>query len=159
MSISRLLDKDLLFIDVKCNTKEELLDFIGNKMYEKGYVKQEYTEEVKSRERHYPTGLPLGKYNCAIPHSEMTLVNIPCISIAILENPVVFNSMENSGTEIDVSLVFMLAIDDGHKQISILQELANLLQSEELVKELIFSKDTASIITIIEKLEKEKGIK
>lgn len=153
MGISGLLDESLIFIDVSFENKSDLLDYMSSQLYAKHYVKEEYIQGVKDREKQYPTGLELQGTNCAIPHSEMEYVNKPCVSIARLESPVVFQSMENPAEEIEVFLVFMLAIDDGHKQVSVLQELADLLQSTETVNGLVQSDDISSMVEIIKDFE------
>ena len=45
------------------------------------------------RESVYPTGLPVGEINVAIPHTDPEHVNNAAICLGILEKPVTFNVM------------------------------------------------------------------
>ena len=58
--------------------------------------------------------------------------------------------------EILVQLVFMLAVDDGHKQVKVLQELAQLLQSTETVNKLIQSPNTSRLVEIVKEFENSR---
>lgn len=153
MGISGLLDEHLIFMDISYNDKDDLLDFMSSNLYEKHYVTEQFIQGVKDREATYPTGLGLAGINCAIPHSEMDFVLKPCVSIARLKTPVVFQSMENPSVDLEVRLIFMLAIDDGHKQVAVLQELANLLQSQDIVNQLVQSVDISGIVDIVKAFE------
>lgn len=156
MGISGLLDENLIFVDVAHESKESLLDFMGKKLFVNKYVKEGYIEGVKERERAFPTGLSLQDTNCAIPHTEMEFVIKPCVCIAKLQKPIPFNKMDNPLEEILVQLVFMLAVDDGHKQVKVLQELAQLLQSTETVNKLIQSPNTSRLVEIVKEFENSR---
>ena len=153
MGISELLDENLIFMNVNFKTKEELLDFMGTKLFENEYVKEGYIQGVKEREVIYPTGLALEQVNCAIPHSEMEYVIKPAVSIARLASSVKFNKMDDPKEELDVELVFMLAVEDGHKQVNVLQKLAQLLQSTETVNKLIQSNNISKMVEVIKEFE------
>lgn len=53
--------------------------------------------------------------------------------MATLKNPVKFNVMENPENEIDIKIVFMLAITDPKMQINVLRNLVSLFQNKELL--------------------------
>ncbi|NAP00674.1 PTS sugar transporter subunit IIA, partial [Halomonas sp. MG34] len=60
----------------------------------------------------------------------------PIIAFASLKNPVKFKAMGNSGSDVEVKLIFMLALDNPEAQLQTLQQLTSIFQNEEMVKKL-----------------------
>lgn len=154
MEFAELLTTELIHCKVEVSSKEELLDRMALEMYDQGYVKKEYISGVLAREGTNPTGLQLEVSGCAIPHSEMSFVNKPVISIATLVDPVVFQRMDDFTAPVEVSLVFMLAVNEGLKQVNTLQELMSLLQDNVKVEELLNANTPEEILEVINKTEK-----
>ena len=67
------------------------------------------------------------------------------------ETPIKFKLMEDEKQEEKISLVFMLGLNKPHSQLEILKELMGLIQREDLVKEIIESKDQKQIKDILKK--------
>lgn len=152
--IASLLNRNLVHCQVAAADKNELLKKMSTAMHEQGYVKEGYIEGVLAREAASPTGLQLEVYGCAIPHSEMSYVNKPVISVATLSNAVTFNRMDDFKAVVDVRLVFMLAVDEGLKQVNTLQTLMLLLQDNEKVAELVQATNSDEILNVFDTLEK-----
>lgn len=128
---------DTIFIKLDVDDKKNLLEKLGNTLRDKGYVNEEYTQAVISREENFPTGLNVqGKVKVAIPHADSKLVNCPQIVFASLKKPVYFNSMENPEEQIGVELVFMLAVKDPDKHVAVLQKLMEMFGDEALLNQL-----------------------
>lgn len=144
------LRKENILTNLNFQTKEEVLRFLANHLYEEGYVKEEYKKAIIEREHRYPTGLPSAGVNIAIPHTNHDLVNETTIAIGILDKPVSFYSMEDSETPLDIQIVIMLAIGEPKGQIEMLQRIVAIIQNEELTKKILASDSTEKIINLLE---------
>lgn len=144
------LKKENILTNLNFQTKEEVLRFLANHLYEEGYVKEEYKKAIIEREHRYPTGLPSAGVNIAIPHTNHDLVNETTIAIGILDKPVSFYSMEDSETPLDIQIVIMLAIGEPKGQIEMLQRIVAIIQNEELTKKILTSDSTEKIVNLLE---------
>ena len=103
-----------------------------------------------------PTGLPLaGSFNAAIPHTDIEHVKASGVAMATLSNPVKFQNMVIPDEAVEVSIVFLLALDKPKTQIAMLQEIANALQNTELIESLMAAKEPLEIIEMLKKVSKE----
>ncbi len=114
--------------------KVNFLSMASDYLIEKEYVVPEYKTEIIKREKEFPTGLVTKSINISIPHSETEYVLREGIVIAILPEKIKFNRMDNPDEEIEVEVSFILLLKDKNKHISVLQQLADLLQSRQLFK-------------------------
>ncbi|MFX0173874.1 MAG: PTS sugar transporter subunit IIA [Candidatus Hodarchaeota archaeon] len=119
-----------------------------------GYVKDTYEKAIQFRELDFPTGLELqGSYNVAIPHAETEHVIRPAIALAILENSIEWESMEDPDENISVHLVFLLAIKDPKMVVPNLQALTeNVFSKPEVVATIRTTNDFENIKTTLHKL-------
>jgi len=69
--------------------------------------------------------------------------------MAVLKDTVSFYSMEDSNQIIPVNIVFMLAVNDGNKQLKLLQEIMGLIQSKEILKNIIEAETEEEILKLI----------
>jgi len=101
LQIKNLLQQDLFFIDIDMNSKEEVINYMCDKLVEKNYIDNIMRESYLERERIATT--EIGNM-VAIPHGASGLINESKIAIGILKNPIHW--------EMDkVRLVIMLAVD------------------------------------------------
>lgn len=128
------IDKDLIMVGLHVETKEEALEKMGRQLFEQGYVTEEFIPSVLKREQEYPTGLPTLPYAIAIPHTDSDKVIEPKIAIATLKETVPFSVMGNSNMEVDVKIIFMLALDSPDKQLETLKKLTGIFQNKEAVE-------------------------
>ena len=147
--------EDLIFIDLECNSREELIKYMSDQMMNAGKVKETYCNAVLEREMIYPTGLNTGDIKVAIPHTDPVHVNSAGISVATLKNRVEFKNMEDPNQNIDVDLVFMLAVANPEAQVPLLVKLMGVFSDKELLKKIKGSKTKQEIKQILEKLIKE----
>ncbi|AOT72640.1 PTS sugar transporter subunit IIA [Geosporobacter ferrireducens] len=131
-NVTRCLIKGMEF-----NTRKEVLEYIGNYLFKKGFVKESFIYALLERERVFPTGLDMGNINVAIPHTDADHVINPAIVVMVLNKPIVFETMGSIGGTVKVDVIFALAIQDPKKQLSLLQKLMELFQNEERLKHLI----------------------
>ena len=90
----------------------------------------------------YPTGLPLGEYNIAMPHTFAEHVIEPVIAVARLKKPVDFLEMGTADVHLPVSLVMMMAISNPQEQVGLLRRILRLLSDEETLQTVMASADT-----------------
>lgn len=138
ITLQAYLVPEALIFDMTAETAEEVIRNLSGKLMYAGYVRSSYVESVLSRERVQPTGLPLeGKYNAAIPHTDVDHVIKPGIAMATLARPVMFRNMIVPDEEVPVQLVFLLALDQPKSQIEMLQQVSQVLQKPDLVEQLM----------------------
>jgi PTS system galactitol-specific IIA component len=138
---------------VKCNldvsTQDELVRSLSDSLVRTGFVKADYPDHVLSREEKYPTGLPFDGFGIAIPHTNPEYVHKPTIAVATLAKPLVFRVMGSPNETVDVSLVFMLALDDGHTHLEFLQKVIKLAQEREKVQQLFSAPNDEELFHLV----------
>lgn len=128
---------------------DEVINCLAGIMADKGYVTTDYALEVSEREKKYPTGLPTQEVKVAIPHAGADNVIQPCVALAVLNKPVVFNSMENPDQELDVQIVFLLANKDSGKQLESLQSLTGLFADPSILQDVLRSCSAKGIAALL----------
>lgn len=144
-----LLHEDLIFINYKAQSKEDLLKKLSRVLREKGYVKDSYTEGILQREVVYPTGLNTEAIKVAIPHTDAVHVNRSTILVAVLNNPVTFKEMGNGINDVDANLIFMLAIKNPNSQVATLSKLMSILSNKERLLSVYNSKTEKEVINVL----------
>lgn len=151
ISFKEMVRQDLIITELECNDCNMALVTIADLLYEKGVVKDSFKEALLLREKEYPTGLPLGEINIAIPHAQHQHVNEQAIALAVLKNPVDFNSMEDRDEMISIKLVVCLAMCKDDTNVKILPELIKYFTNNENVKNILNCKTPVEIIDVIQK--------
>ena len=132
-----IIDRDNIFYNVKEHDREEVIRLLGEHLYNNGYVKETFSAAIAEREKRFPTGLRIGKYGIAIPHTDIKHVIKPAICVAKLYRPVAFIQMGSEREEVQVELILMLALRSPDKQIEVLKKIAVFLGEEEKTERLI----------------------
>lgn len=145
-----VLNEHLVFRDLKVKNQEEVLDCLSTKLLELGFVKNEYVEAIKQREKEYPTGLPSTDPVVAIPHANYEMVKQTTLAIATLREPVLFENMENHQEKLPVQIVIMMAIGEPHGQIEMLQKIVGIIQNQDLRKKMIKASNDKELLTLLE---------
>lgn len=143
------LDGNLIMNNLQANTKEEVLKQLGKRLYEFGYVKKDFTKAILEREKRLPTGLPTKPYGIAIPHTDSDKVIQPKLAFASLKKPVTFLQMGNAKKDVEVKLIFMMALTDADDQLRMLQKLMGIFQNDKLVQALAQSRASCEIAYLI----------
>lgn len=144
-----ILDKDLIITNLDLDLKEDIIKTLSEKMYAKGFVKEEYQEAVLNREQVFPTGLEGMYINFAIPHTDVVHVNQAAIAVAVLKDGAKFNNMGDTEAEITVKMVLLLAIKNPHDQVTLLQKLMTLMQDKEIVDNMLHADNNETIVEIM----------
>lgn len=131
-----LADPDLFLIGLGATARDDVLRAVAGALEDKGYVHDSYADAVVAREREYPTGLQT-TVGTAIPHADVEHVREPGIAVATLASPVGFTAMGTDDDRVDVRAVFMMAITDADAQVTVLGQLVDVLQDDELLRRLV----------------------
>lgn len=147
-------DKSYLAVSLSGETDKDVLGQMANAMFEKGYVNEKFHDAIIKREENFPTGLPTGEINVAIPHTDPEYVNKPAVCLGILNQPVKFNVMGMENEKVEVTILFMLAIKKKEEQLGLLQKLIATCQNQEMLK-IIKSGDQTKIDEMLGELISE----
>jgi PTS system galactitol-specific IIA component len=128
-----MLDLDLVVLNMEAENSNEIIEQLGTLLLAKGHVKDSYIQAVLEREKNLPTGLSIGDFCVAIPHTDSGHVNQSNIAIATLKNSSVFHSMVNPEEQLNVEVVFLLAVKDPNLQVQLLKNLMSIFQDKELL--------------------------
>ncbi len=138
MDIKDFLHSDAIILHMEAQSSEDVIKELGGKLYDLGFVKDGFVKATLEREANLPTGLELGgSVHAAIPHVDIEYVNKPALGLATLEEPVIFHSMIDKTKDIPVRLVIMLALEQPKSQIEMLQQIAGLLQSPDIINKIM----------------------
>ncbi len=144
------IDPNLIFINLEVETKEEALGILGSQLHISGYVKEKFPESVLEREEKFPTGLHFVPYGVAIPHTDGDKVIQSQLAFASLKKPVPFMEMGNVYKNVEVSLIFMLALTTPKDQPILLQKLMEMLQDKVTMNKLVLLEETGKIMAILQ---------
>ncbi|MGB9813416.1 MAG: PTS sugar transporter subunit IIA [Thermovenabulum sp.] len=142
-------EKELIVIGMDVKDKTEAIEKLAERLESLGYVNGEYKNAVLEREKEFPTGLPTKGVGVAIPHTDIKYVIKSAIAVGILKKPVFFNVMGNPEEEVEVKVIFMLALKEPQLQINILRDLVDIFQNETLLEKIAESKNELEILEIL----------
>ncbi|AGR42070.1 PTS fructose transporter subunit IIABC [Spiroplasma diminutum] len=152
MELKDLFGKQISFFDVDLNSKEEVIDFLSNKLQEEKYIKsvEDFKAAVYKRESEGSTGVGDG---IGIPHVLNPTVQKSAIAFARLKNKVDWQSLDDQ----PVDLVFMIMTNgkDGNEHLTALADLSGFLMKSEVQKKLRSSKSIKDIESAFTKSEKK----
>ena len=131
--MERLMRKDLFHIQDSMESREAILNFLCDSLYEKGLSGENFKENVFRREALSGTSFV---YGFAVPHAIEVSTRESCISIMILREPVKWG-------DFNVSLVVLLAIRDTDNSLLkvFFDWLCNIVTDNNKFQELIQSKN------------------
>jgi galactitol PTS system EIIA component len=136
----------IILTNLKANSKEEVFKILYDKLYKSGNVKESFYNGLVEREKRFPTGILLKSYNIAIPHTDPEHVINPSIAIATLQEPVIFQCMDDENKSVDVKMVFILALKEAHSHIEILQKIILMIQNDLLLEKLLKSQNKEEFV-------------
>ncbi|QPJ84692.1 PTS transporter subunit EIIA [Sarcina sp. JB2] len=152
MKIAELLGKDTIKLNLKANSKMEVLDQLVDVLYDAGRLndKQLYKEEILKRESLSSTGIGEG---IGIPHGKTSAVKKASLALGIFRDGVDFDSLDGA----PVNIVFMIAAPEGanNEHLETLSRLSVLLMNPEFKEGLLCSKVPEDVFNLLDKFEKE----
>lgn len=144
-----VIDKHLVRLAVDAADAEMVIRMLASDMVERGLVDAGYCTAVLEREQIYPTGLPMGEIEVAIPHASGGHVLRSGIAIAQLTKAVDFRSMGDHEQMIKAQLVFLLAIADPKEQLQTLRMLIATLQDMEAIDKLTKAQTKEQFVAVL----------
>lgn len=147
-----IFSKKIILVDEKFETKQEALVNLANEFVENDIGTEEFPSEILKREQIYPTGLPLGNINVAIPHVDSKYVKEDQIGFMSLSTPVDFQMMTDNKEIVPVSMIFMLGLSQSDHQLMALEQLMNFFQNEDKLIELYNTKDSQEVLKILDSI-------
>lgn len=152
MKIAELLGKDTIKLNLKANSKMEVLDQLVDVLYDAGRLndKELYKEEILKRESLSSTGIGEG---IGIPHGKTSAVKKASLALGIFRDGVDFDSLDGA----HVNIVFMIAAPEGanNEHLETLSRLSVLLMNPEFKEGLLSSKVPEDVFSLLDKFEKE----
>jgi PTS system galactitol-specific IIA component len=147
----KLFNEKMMRVGAQAANTEEAIKLLGAMMADEGFVEETYWEDVYKREQTFPTGLPTQPVAIAIPHADPDRVIKSGIAIAVFSHPVKFRIMgSNEPDELDVPVVFMLALKDFKQQTAVIRDLLMLIQSKTIISDIYLAKTTQEILKVIQ---------
>jgi PTS system galactitol-specific IIA component len=144
--IIELLEPSAVKLQIEVNDSIEIVTLLGEILNETGYVFETFVDAALSREGELPTGLPLGgKFNAAIPHTDIEHVIKPGLALATLIKPVIFKNMVNPEEEVPVNLVILMALEKPKSQVEMLQEIAGVLQNPNVINSIMSAENFSEV--------------
>jgi len=152
MENNKWFNEENFLFPLEANTKEEAIEKLGNLLFKNGCVKDTYVPAVRAREQEFATGLPTGVVGVAIPHTDAHHVLKQSVAVGILPTPVEFCEMgDPEDKPVDVRLIFMLAVPDKNKVMTVLQQVIAIIQSQDFLTSLVSTTDRAQLAAILDK--------
>lgn len=143
------MSEDLIFTNLKPASQKDLFQFLFKKAKRNDYVTDDFLPRLIQREENFPTGLKLGGYNVAIPHTDAECVKKEFIVIATLDSLIPFQLMENRKEQTDVSLIFMLGLNNPHNQLEVLKEVVGMIQDQSIVSRLVGASSSEEVLDVL----------
>lgn len=138
-----IISPDLIFWKEEMSNKNEALDFLIQKLENKGIVSENFGDSIYRRERLGSTEIEGGS---ALPHANPKTVKETKVAILVLRKPVWWNT-EN------VSIVILACVPN--KQIKdyrqLILDIYQLVQNREMVKMIVGLNSTKALIKMIQR--------
>lgn len=149
--IYKMIGKDIVFLDSDLESKEEVINFLIEKLQSNNYLDQDSSDfKTKIIKREDEVTTYMGN-SIAIPHAKSVEVKQPFVTFLRLKNLLEWNKGKNNL----VNMVFMLGVPDKKEGIhlKILSNLAKKLINEKILYDLENTNSKSEVIQILE----EKG--
>lgn len=148
-----MLREENIFLNQDLTSKEEVLDFIVNKAFEKGITdnKEGLLRDLWSRESEYSTGIQDG---FAIPHAKSSHVKKASIFYIKTIKSIEWETLDDS----DVRYIFNLlapAENESNIHLQMLSRIATCLMDEDFIEEVKNSNDESQLVEYI--IKKTQG--
>lgn len=148
------IDERLIFEKANYSSQDELFRSVSSVLLKEGFVKETFCQSIIEREKRFPTGLSTRNLKFAIPHTEAEYANESAIVPVFLDEPIIFNRMDNPEESIQVNIVFILVLKDGYQHVKVLGNLIRSMQDEQVVKVFKTARSKEEIIEILKKILK-----
>ncbi|MGL4999044.1 MAG: PTS fructose transporter subunit IIABC [Cetobacterium sp.] len=144
--LDKMLVKDCMNLNLKANTKAEVIDELVEVLFKAGKLndKEEFKNAILKREEQSSTGLEEG---IAIPHGKSASVKIPTVAFGLSKKGIDYNSLDGEPS----TLFFMIAAPanatDSH--IETLSKLTSLLLDDDVIEKLLNVTSEEEVLNIL----------
>lgn len=143
------LDERLIFTGQSFKTSTDLFETISNVALKLGNVRKDFLPRVMDREANFPTGIQLENIGVAIPHTDAECILKEFVAVVVNQSPTISKSMEDPSQSVQASIVFVLGLNQPHKQLEMLQSLMGLLQNEKLLFQIVAATSAEEVLKIV----------
>lgn len=145
--ITEYYNKDLFIVDVKLETKEEVLKHMCNHIKKYKNIPDNFYKAVLKRERLAKT--EFGNL-VAMPHPNIAITSETFVCVCILKNPIKWD-------EAQVQVVWLISIENTrNKNLQLFYRITSkLLLNKQYINELIKKKDFQLLQDLLKKIEKD----
>ncbi|WP_313627723.1 PTS sugar transporter subunit IIA [Enterococcus italicus] len=147
--LSDYLRKEVIYTASNFQTQEEVFKRVAFDAEKENLVSEDFFQGLVTREKEFPTGIPLGEFGAAIPHTDADLVKEEFVAIIVNEQLIDFKSMEDEHVIVPTKIIFLLGLNEPHAQLEMLQSLMGILQNQELLTDLSNVKGSQNLIELI----------
>lgn len=145
------LEERNILLDCDCETYEEAIRLAADRLRENGCIGTQYAEDVLTREKDYPTGLPCEDVPVALPHAFSADVKETSVAVLRFRKPVAWHNMIAPTEDVPVEMAFMLANASGaDDHLEELQELMNCFTRQGLLLDMKKAATPAELIRVFE---------
>lgn len=148
MMLENYVTTNLIFVKESFQSSNDMFEAVYKKALALGYVKENFLERIKEREKNFPTGLQLEGFGVAIPHTDAECIIKEFVAVVTTES-VSFITMEDWNQQVDVNIAFILGLNEPHAQLEMLQSLMGLLQNSAILSQMIAADSADDIVTIV----------
>jgi len=152
MKVSEILDEKSINIGLSVDSKEELIEQLIFLTEKQGKIldRDEVKKEVFEREKIMSTGVGKG---IALPHAKTNAISDVCGAIAILKEPIDYDSLDKE----PVQIAFLLLGLDSNVglHLRLLSKISRLMNSDSFRSQLLEQKTPKDIIELIKKYEEK----
>lgn len=140
-------------------SSEDILNYMSDYLETNDIVEKSFSKSLIERENQFPTGLMLGEYGVAIPHTDVEHVKKDRIALATLKSPIIFKQMGGGENEdVNVRLICMLVLTNSEDHLSLLQKLMELFQDNTIVNKIIELDDSPTNQDVVRDILREHNI-
>lgn len=140
-----MISVDLCIAQLSAASSDDVIRALAARLFAAGHVAASFEKAACQRERRSPTGLPFPGVAVALPHADPEHVVTPAIAVASLAAPVTFRQMGSPAVKLEVSLIVMPALTAKEQAASELSRVMQVLQDEQLRRELVAARDSAAL--------------
>ena len=147
MDTTKILNENLIQLNMKARTKEEAIQELTECLYKEGNVSDPvaFTKDVYIRESEGKTGL--GNH-IAIPHGKSDAVQVTSIAFGRTENELVWETPDDE----PVQVVILFAVRNADKttlHLKLLSQVAMALADDDTLAKLLVTKDKREVIQLL----------
>ena len=155
MESNGIFSEELVVIGLKATNRDRAIETLAKLMLDNDCVEESFLNAVLEREKVFPTGLATTPFGVALPHTDCEHVKRTRIAVGVLSNPVEFHAMDDPDATIEVKLIFLMAIRESEALINILQKLAEVFQTPEVLDRISAASSPSQVTQILESQMRE----